>query len=65
MSETPTGSDSLIIVMTRMETKLDMMIKRVDDHEQRIRAGERRWWPLPAVGALAAVGAVVVTLTQR
>ncbi len=37
-----------------------------EDHEQRIRAGERLRWPLPSVSALLAVIALAWTvLTKR
>lgn len=32
------------------------------DHEQRLRAGERLRWPLPALSAVMALVALVVTL---
>lgn len=34
---------------------------RIDDHEQRIRTGERSRWPLPSVAVLLSLLALVLT----
>jgi hypothetical protein len=38
--------------------------KTLDDHERRLDALERNRWPLPAVAALAGVGALAVSVWQ-
>ncbi|KIQ67066.1 hypothetical protein TR51_06715 [Kitasatospora griseola] len=76
---TPTAVD-LLVVLTRLETKLDTVSAGIADHETRLRQQEqtalseadiaqlradvealkRGRWPLPALGALTGVAALVV-----
>lgn len=49
--------------LTRIETKLDTAIGRVDDHESRIRRLERALWP--ATGAAATAGGAVGSIASR
>jgi hypothetical protein len=42
----------------------DQTDKALDDHEKRLDALERNRWPVQAITALTAVGALVVTLWQ-
>lgn len=49
--------------LVSIETKLDVSISRVDDHETRIRRLERAVWV--AAGAAAAGGGVIGSLAQQ
>ena len=49
--------------LVSIETKLDISISRVDDHETRIRRLERAVWI--AAGAAAAGGGVIGSLAQQ
>lgn len=79
----PTTVD-LLVVLTRVETKLDSAGAGLADHETRLRLIEqntvtnadlvpmradveglkRARWPLPALGALTGVGALVLAVWQ-
>ena len=57
--------------LTRVETKLDTigqgvteLGKDVADHETRIRTLEKGRWPIPAVTAVCAVAATVISLVS-
>lgn len=49
--------------LVSIETKLDISISRVDDHETRLRRLERAVWV--AAGAAAAGGGVVGSIAQQ
>lgn len=49
--------------LVSIETKIDVSIGRVDDHEARIRRLERAVWV--AAGAAAAGGGVIGSLAQQ
>jgi hypothetical protein len=49
--------------LVSIETKLDISISRVDDHETRLRRLERAVWI--AAGAAAAGGGVIGSLAQQ
>ena len=79
----PTTVD-LLVVLTRVETKLDSASTGLADHETRLRSLEqaavtnadltsvrsdieslkRGRWPLPAIGALTGIGALVLAWMQ-
>ena len=52
--------------LTRIETKLDMALTRLDgvtsDHEVRLRALERGRWPLPSVAVLLSGAALATSI---
>lgn len=49
--------------LTRMETKLDTMLSRVEDHENRLRTNERvAWW---GSGAGTLMTAILATVLYR
>lgn len=67
----------LLVVLTRVETKLDATAASLADHEQRIRGLEqrippelatdvaalkRRQWPLPTIGAGSGLIAVITAI---
>lgn len=54
--EQPTGE---MLILVRMEVKLDQLISTSSDHEVRLRRLEARRWPLPVVSTFLSVGAVV------
>lgn len=37
----------------RIEQKVDFLIEQANDHENRLRAGERWRWGIPGVGVLS------------
>lgn len=56
---------------TRVDGQLALLVQRteqtdktLDEHDQRITALERSRWPLPAVAALTAVGALGLSVWQ-
>lgn len=56
---------------TRVDGQLALLVQRteqtdktIDEHDQRITALERSRWPLPAVAALTAVGALGLSVWQ-
>jgi len=56
---------------TRVDGQLALLVQRTEqtdktlnEHDTRITALERNRWPLPAVAALTAVGALAVSLWQ-
>lgn len=60
--EASTTTTDLLVVLTRVETKLDISSSQLADHEVRIRSLERSRWPLPTIGVLAAIAATVISL---
>lgn len=44
--------EALIERLVRMETKLDLVLTRAEDHEVRLRALEERKWPLGPLGTV-------------
>lgn len=56
----PTSMD-LLVVLTRVETKLDAVMGTQTDHEDRIRTLERSRWPLPSIAALIGVCGVAIS----
>jgi hypothetical protein len=64
MASPPTTTD-LLIVLTRVETKLDTVIVTQQDHEARIRILERARWPLPSIAVLISLSAVVITAADK
>lgn len=56
---------------TRVDGQLALLVQRteqtdktLDEHDQRLTALERSRWPLPAVAALTAVGALGLSVWQ-
>lgn len=58
-SNQPSNTD-LLIMLVRVETKIDAIVAKADDHEARLRILEKARWPLPSVGALTGVAGVIV-----
>lgn len=56
-------SDSLEVMLARLETKLDVALARGDDHEGRLRALERKIWQAAGVMSVT-VGGGAAALTQ-
>jgi hypothetical protein len=54
MPSNPSNTD-LLVMMVRVETKLDVALTNIADHETRIRAHSARRWPLPSIAALCAI----------
>jgi flagellar motor component MotA len=52
-------------VVGRMETKLDTVIERMDDHEVRIRSVEKWKWSLPGAGVLATIVAAISAFPHK
>ncbi|MGW4467462.1 hypothetical protein [Micromonospora sp. NPDC004704] len=55
--------DQLVALTTEVRVLVGDMTdtsKKVDDHEARIRAVEKRQWPLPVVSVLVAIAAVIL-----
>lgn len=52
----------LLVVLTRVETKLDDSLRRIDNLETRVTKLESTRWPLPTLGVLSGVGGVIVSL---
>jgi hypothetical protein len=52
--------------LTRIETKLDLTLARLDnghtDHEARLRVLERGRWPIPSLAVLVSASALAATL---
>ena len=63
---TPMGSNAsntdLLIILIRVETKVDGLVQQALDHETRLRTLEKARWPLPSVGALSGVAGVIVAI---
>ncbi|WDS52047.1 membrane protein [Microbacterium phage Caron] len=52
--ETPPSEDApLVAFLTRVEVKLDTALTRGDDHENRIRALERKVWLVAGAATVA------------
>jgi len=45
-----------------LQERFDRSDKQRDDHESRLRALERRQWPIPSAALLVSIVAVVVTV---
>lgn len=50
--QNPTNYD-IIIMLVRIDTKLDNLSPKVDNLEVRVSLLERRRWPLPSLGVLS------------
>ena len=58
--ETPT--ESVAVILARMEVKLDHSLSQVGDHEARIRVLEKKVWTASGVAALlGSVGAAFLS----
>ena len=63
------GPTTVLIMLARVEGKLDVIAAKLDehgtdlrDHEERIRSLERGRWPLPSLAALVSIAALVLAL---
>ena len=66
------GAREVYDAVLRLTTKVEALTGQIgeliadhDDHEKRLRALERGRWPLPALGAVLSVAAVVVAATGK
>lgn len=59
---TPPSSTDLMLMLVRLDVKMDSLVQQTVDHEVRLRTLEKARWPLPSVGALSGVAGVVVAL---
>lgn len=60
--------DAVLRLTTKVDTQTGLLAELTDqraDHEKRLRALERGRWPLPALGVLLSVAAVVVAATGK
>lgn len=58
----PVSNVQLLIVLTRVETKLEDSLRRIDNLEGRVTKLESSRWPLPTIGVLGGVGGTIVSL---
>ena len=58
----PSPADSVAVILARVEAKLDRLVDDKRDHEDRIRALERKVWA--AAGAATAAGGAIGVLGQ-
>jgi hypothetical protein len=57
--------DAVMTLTSRVDDALDRSTRtadKVEDHEARIRSLEQLRWPLPTIGAVLALGAVLIAL---
>ena len=59
---TPAAPDTVEVLLARIDTKLDVVIARAEDHETRLRQVERRLFALPGLAALLATASLVVAI---
>lgn len=60
------SSVELLVAITRLEEKVDNLSKvfpeKVEDHEKRIRAVEKKIWSIPSIAVVVAIAALVVSI---